>query len=1278
MSVGCADSASPSGDLSNEAPTNPRTYTQETLIKAYKHFVCPEGIEEHASVYSPQCLLPELFSPDAPFWQVVAAPPRAKRPLSDLTDRPRGGAGTSSAAVVRDRDSVADPVNAKPKPRGMDGWAGMASAGHRAYNEFVGPAAFGPSGRATAGFRTSRPDLSSDREDGPLVGGAPNTRFVRPTNATFAEGARAAAAARANAPGALTVSHPHTAESWERLGQKLRATSKLGSDDRTDGAELGDSADRGAANMMMAQPQNFDDVHGGHPAMRNRRLPDGVMKRLLDGELYQENFGDAVASAPLILADQRFALPMAESGGRFGLPSQQDTRNIRPGMDERNTLQQLMAKAHSAQRPPPQPMTRKPDDPSQEPDPQHLRAVPGPPPPLRRPQLRAPQNLTDLIVRWTDGRPLYITHRHALAQDLSRDLTAVETHIQQLRNEMERRAALELYETKIASIYDQLVRAREVVLPEPLSRAMKITRNMSLALWPSFREVFLQSESLLEELNRWETEASQIPLTQQQQLGHHQPTRVRETATSSNDVPFPGHWHVDSGAQSSDGGSLNRDMNVLGRQGYSLPAAHMPFPMRKSDAVAKPAPNDHALPRVMNEPLYADGGDTGVRGSPFNSNNDRWVSGGAPNTVRGQPLPTAPTQPSNVMPVAKQHHQQSDRTVLPATWEYLDPHKVIQGPFSSEKMYNWWRRDFFPDDLPVRPSGNKSFFALSTLYPPELEARFRPFIDRPPFQVVESESRDSFPSEKPRENGPPSYASRVREQSNRNTQQREQPSSSSPADGQMVSEAAGASYWKMGNTTVAQTDPMRPSPQPRMPEETTTIVNDHDQILPKQPMAVVKSDNAGYSSVVSGGRAPASVRRIPERSQPADLQLNESVKQTDTMDESGSNQYTHSNRSSRTDPQGEVQSSAVRQRNEDEPTQQTTATPAPVAVSAKGQGGDQGASTSTTGNVWSERPGPSAWTSRVVNPVDSASKNTDEHEEVGPSLAESRNVPRVHEDSSSNLAKASFKKKFKGKKQSLGELIINNGLEQRNTSVWGNKAVVPPPRKESAWIQVASANIPVKEHSSETSPSVKASETGKTHTPVTAAQIVKANLPPIMPDAPHATVKTSAKTPLPAAAQQKTVAAIPSEIQNNGSTSASASPAIRSSAGGGEVYDEQKESIRALCIRHNIVVDSDFVGLLLGCEDIDDVSSLLSDNLKNPESEIEAFVQEFWDLVRNPFKPVQKGNAGGGNSRSGGGAGGKLLSGGMHGQHMGMAGSSLEMKPTAAAARGRKKPNKKR
>ena len=48
------------------------------------------------------------------------------------------------------------------------------------------------------------------------------------------------------------------------------------------------------------------------------------------------------------------------------------------------------------------------------------------------------------------------------------------------------------------------------------------------------------------------------------------------------------------------------------------------------------------------------------------------------------------------------------------------------------------------------------------------------------------------------------------------------------------------------------------------------------------------------------------------------------------------------------------------------------------------------------------------------------------------------------------------------------------------------------------------------------------------------------------------------------------------------------------------------------------------------------MSSLLADNLANtPSSEIEAFVQEFWDLIRNPFQPVQKGMCSGSRNSAG-------------------------------------------
>ncbi len=40
----------------------------------------------------------------------------------------------------------------------------------------------------------------------------------------------------------------------------------------------------------------------------------------------------------------------------------------------------------------------------------------------------------------------------------------------------------------------------------------------------------------------------------------------------------------------------------------------------------------------------------------------------------------------------------------PPEWEYLDPNDEVQGPFTSEKLWQWYTGGFFPENLQVRQS----------------------------------------------------------------------------------------------------------------------------------------------------------------------------------------------------------------------------------------------------------------------------------------------------------------------------------------------------------------------------------------------------------------------------------------------------------------------------------------------------------------------------------------------------------------------------------------------
>eukprot|EP00475_Leptophrys_vorax_P022715 TRINITY_DN30935_c0_g1_i1.p1 TRINITY_DN30935_c0_g1~~TRINITY_DN30935_c0_g1_i1.p1 ORF type:complete len:881 (+),score=310.11 TRINITY_DN30935_c0_g1_i1:1965-4607(+) len=53
---------------------------------------------------------------------------------------------------------------------------------------------------------------------------------------------------------------------------------------------------------------------------------------------------------------------------------------------------------------------------------------------------------------------------------------------------------------------------------------------------------------------------------------------------------------------------------------------------------------------------------------------------------------------------------------IPRSWWYQDFHGVIQGPFSSDQMKNWYAQGFIPHSLPVRSSEHAPFVFLQDLF----------------------------------------------------------------------------------------------------------------------------------------------------------------------------------------------------------------------------------------------------------------------------------------------------------------------------------------------------------------------------------------------------------------------------------------------------------------------------------------------------------------------------------------------------------------------------------
>lgn len=55
-------------------------------------------------------------------------------------------------------------------------------------------------------------------------------------------------------------------------------------------------------------------------------------------------------------------------------------------------------------------------------------------------------------------------------------------------------------------------------------------------------------------------------------------------------------------------------------------------------------------------------------------------------------------------------------------WQYMDPHGIVHGPFSSEQMHQWYSKNFFPQNLRMRYNTKMSWTPLKDLYPPTTSA----------------------------------------------------------------------------------------------------------------------------------------------------------------------------------------------------------------------------------------------------------------------------------------------------------------------------------------------------------------------------------------------------------------------------------------------------------------------------------------------------------------------------------------------------------------------------
>jgi len=62
--------------------------------------------------------------------------------------------------------------------------------------------------------------------------------------------------------------------------------------------------------------------------------------------------------------------------------------------------------------------------------------------------------------------------------------------------------------------------------------------------------------------------------------------------------------------------------------------------------------------------------------------------------------------------------------VTPISWYYLDPKNVIQGPFDSDKMAEWWHTNCFHKELRISTRNDMGSFKLITSFFPNEKIAF--------------------------------------------------------------------------------------------------------------------------------------------------------------------------------------------------------------------------------------------------------------------------------------------------------------------------------------------------------------------------------------------------------------------------------------------------------------------------------------------------------------------------------------------------------------------------
>ncbi|EZG56009.1 GYF domain protein [Gregarina niphandrodes] len=791
------------------------------------------------------------------------------------------------------------------------------------------------------------------------------------------------------------------------------------------------------------------------------------------------------------------------------------------------------------------------------------------------------------IVRWSDGRPLYMVAYHELlplADKCAGKLNMTRGAGQNV-DAVQQRKFFEQYEAHVADLYNEFARHKKLRLPEPANQALRLTPESSVALWPTFRELFLQTEEILQLLSLWET------------------SLLKKTA-----------------------------------------------PLKK-----------------------------------------------------------------------------------PIMWEYLDPQNHVQGPFSSAKMNEWFRGDFFPPTLPIRVCGAQRFAPLVDVYPPSSASP--PFLSPPPDRFLDQTDL----LEKPYAD-PAAYAQAAAKSppsiQHINDDHRPQMIPGRPNDS-ATSPAAVTMATAMTDTALAPQPPTtKPSPSPasatavyrapnpfqdmplrdvplrdvplrdvplrdvplrdvplrdgRLRDDSLRGVQDVSPVSNTREQEVadegVAREGVAREGVAHEGATHEGMTRELTQDIEAAKQEEEELLRRHELDVLKRMELQRRQEEVRLAKEKKLRE-AARVREEEATNrvaaaireqQQREVLEAQWRVEAQRQReareakllAEKNALDSLVYNDNTAAKPPMRWKQPVpaVSPDDA---------ETGPSIEESRRLPP--QTATASAEGSDWRKKVGRKKSKRLEDVLTPAPKSvwqlptrdvpASSSIWSDEpsidvaahitspahtssnlsgsgaggsiggdtsmaqalsnqpglgtvvqpstsptavpasvaraaAQTSPPAAFPSALRVQAA---VKPTSTKTQPVKAPPAVGKPVTPakpVTTAKAVQKLPPKATPTIVHSSTVSAVPGPVPGAPADRKVSATSATVRSNSS-------------------DDARGNIKDLCAHYQIELDPDFITMLIGMPDIDSIKSFLSDNLPHmDESRVSEFSDAFWDVVRNPFQPV--------------------------------------------------------